>query len=326
MVKNMLFLVLTIITLDVFGQVWIDSGAVWHYNFSNVGLSCFSKYQYVEDTIIQNKNCQKIVGSYYEFGYDQYHILRQLGHGNLKSQYTYISGDTVFLWNDFENRFFTLFNFGAQVGDSWITTTQPNPNYQVDPNTDNDSSRIIVTATGNIQINSHNYRYIKIEPTYGSPYGMKGTYVERFGNIDSFPDAFHTLFPGTYDYTNSLTVEWNQYSFKCFEDKSFSLYNPSNQDCEYYLSIVGTKELQKNKYVKYYPNPSNGEFTIESTSNEQLSVTIYDSFGRLLRSLEVAPMESLKVDISENNSGIYFLRIQDVNDNITTLKIIKDAR
>jgi hypothetical protein len=62
--KNLLFILfLTLFSFNAIGQVWIDSGAVWHYD---VGLGYafgFDKHEYSQDTIIESKNCQKITGT-----------------------------------------------------------------------------------------------------------------------------------------------------------------------------------------------------------------------------------------------------------------------
>lgn len=74
-----------------------------------------------------------------------------------------------------------LYNFGAAVGDSWVVTVE-------DPTVVSpcdDTSRVIVTDTGRVTINSTSYRYITIDPFSNATVGMKGTYVKRFGSIDT---------------------------------------------------------------------------------------------------------------------------------------------
>ncbi len=320
--KNLLFITaLSLISMNVFGQVWIDSGAVWHYDYTNVGYGGFYKYEYTEDTIIENQNCQVIAGVNYAFSYNQYNELIQLGQTDLGRNYTFVSGDTVFYWNKNESKFFTLFNFGAQIGDTWVVSTDPN-NYVVDPSNDNDTSRIEVIDIGTVIINSNTYRFIKIKPTYGSTYGMEGTYVERFGNIDSIKAPFQSLFPSYYDYVGVEMVEWDLCNLKCYQDTSFTLYNPSNQDCEYYLTRLSTKEEELSN-IEYFPNPTEGKITIKNPNYESLSISLYDNVGKLLDSFEVTPMSKIEIDISKNRKGLYFAKIDYGMIKSETIKIIK---
>ena len=320
--KNILLIsILSLISLNIYGQVWIDSNAVWHYDYTNVGYGGFSKYEYTKDTIIENHNCQVITGTNYEFTHNQYNELVQLGQIDLGNHYTFVSGDTVFYWNKNENTFFTLFDFGAQIGDSWVISTDPN-NFVVDPNNDNDTSRIEVINTGTITINSNTYRFIKIKPTYGSTYGMEGTFVERFGNIDSTQAPFQVLFPSFYDYSGNQMVEWNRYNFKCYQDTSFSLYNPTNQDCEYLLTILETKEQKLNDF-EYFPNPTTGEFTLNNLNNESMSIELYDNNGKLLNTFEITPMTKIEIDMSKYIKGLYFVKVVNGIIKSETIKIIK---
>jgi len=320
--KNILFIsILSLISLNIYGQVWIDSGAVWHYDYSNIGYGGFYKYEYTKDTVIENQNCQIIAGTNYMFTYNQNNELVLIGQSELGNHYTFVSGDTVFYWNENENKFFTLFDFGAQIGDSWVISTDPN-NYVVDPNNDNDTSRIEVINTGTVTINSNMYRFIKIKPTYGSTYGMEGTFVERFGNIDSTLAPFQSLFPSFYDYSGNIMAEWNMYNFKCFQDTSFSLYNSTNKDCEYYLTILGTKEEELNN-IEYFPNPTEGKFTINNRNNEIITIILYDNIGKLLNTFEVAPMTKIEINISKYRKGLYFMKVDNGIIKSETIKIIK---
>lgn len=309
--------------MNVNSQVWIDEGAVWHYDYSNIGYGGFYKYEYIGDTLIEEHNCQIIKGTDYAFTYNQYGQIILLWQLNLGNQYTYTSGDTVFFWNKYENRFFTLFNFGAQIGDTWTIANERPNNWVINPETDNDTSKIEVIDKGIININSTDYRYIKIKPVYGSVYGFYGTYVERFGNFDSTLNAFQDLFPNYYDYSQSVMAEWNMYKFKCFQDNSFTLFNPTNQDdCEYYLNHLSVETFDIDK-VKYYPNPTKELLIIENPYSENINANIYDINGRLIDNAQINSTDKIELDVSNFENGIYFIKIKTDILNSKTIKIIK---
>ena len=93
-------------------------------------------------------------------------------------------------------------------------------------------------------INSVNYRTITLATPDSSSLRLNGIFVERFGFMDS--NQPFQPFPQT-NYCDGAIYEWNIVTFKCFQDDAFSLYNPSNEDCEYYLTHLSSEELSQNK-------------------------------------------------------------------------------
>ena len=69
--------------------------------------------------------------------------------------------------------------------------------------------------------------------------------------------------------------------------------------------------------VKIYPNPSNGEFTIELT--EDALVNIYDTAGKLVFTKQVnSGNQNIKIDSAKN---IYYLQIVS-KSGVKTQKVI----
>jgi hypothetical protein len=315
--KNIYLIFFTLLlNYSAISQVWVDSGAVWHYDYWNIGEMGFDKFIYANDTVIEGKNCQKITQTWFRFTYNQYDSLVLLGEMPLNDNFTYVSGDTVFYWND--GKFFVLYNFGASIGDEWIISTSNDGFGECD-----DTSRIVVTNKGIIDLNGTSYRYISVQPTSNSSMGLKGTYVERFGNIDLQDRPFQCLFPGPVQ-CDSLSgiVEWSYFNFKCFEDSSFTLYNPSFEDCEYYLNLLGTDEFISNE-IACYPNPSKNILRVDYNFNSDVFVEIFTAQGMLIRSFIMNKNSNL-IDISYLNKGLYMLKFQSGHDENYTSKIIKE--
>lgn len=307
--KNIHFvLFLTLFSFNSIGQVWIDTGAVWHYDYWTIGGFGFEQYEYTQDTIIDSKNCQMITGTRYVFGQNWEGNAFLLGIHDLGNQFTYVSGDTVFYLNNGE--FFILYNFGASIGESWIISTI-SPQSECD-----DTSRIVVVDTGIVTLNSVDYRFITVQPTSNSSMGFSGKYVERFGNMDTTFAPFQYLFPNGFQ-CDSLTSlsEWIFYKFKCFEDRSFTLYNPSSQDCQYFLTHLGFPELNQNDFL-CYPNPTSGLINIKLDCVKNIEIA--NQIGQVI----FTGNNKMNIDLSEHPNGIYFIKIT-TNDKTIVSKIIK---
>ena len=316
MKKKIYFIFFVIlITFNAIGQVWIDKGAVWHYDYWTIGYGGFSKYEYSKDSLIDGRNCQMITGKAYEFARDQYNNIVLVSIKEAENQLTYVSGDTVFYRNN--GQFFVLYNFGASIGDSWVISASDKP-FGVC----NDTSRIEVIDTGRMIINYTSYRFIKVKPTPDSPVGLQGTYVERFGNIDEKSSPFQSLFPVAFQ-CDSLPgiMEWNFFSFKCYEDNSFTRYNPSNIDCEYYLTLLGINETSQNQ-LYCYPNPTEGIINIERNSSIPTFVEIYNQQGTLLRTFSM-DNNTKQIDVSDFPAGLYLLKSKSGDYKQLLKKIIK---
>jgi hypothetical protein len=74
--------------------------------------------------------------------------------------------------------------------------------------------------------------------------------------------------------------------------------------------------------VDIYPNPVKNDLLVRSTDSEthQLNYTIYDVFGRTIKSEKL--VTPAVVDVSELENGIYFIQLQEGDSN-STLKFIK---
>lgn len=235
--KNLLIFVILTVSMTSTSQVWVEQNANWHYDYWNIGYAGFYEMEYVQDTVVGGVLCQQIETTSYQFGYDQTMTLNLINTYSFPTQFTYVSGDTVFYWN--ENQFFTYLNFGSNIGDQWLIGTNGPAGSDCE-----DSSFVVVLDTGSVLINSVNYRTITLATSDSSSLRLNGIFVERFGFMDS--NQPFQPFPQT-NYCDGAIYEWDIVTFKCFQDDAFSLYNPSNEDCEYYLTHLAIEELSQNK-------------------------------------------------------------------------------
>jgi hypothetical protein len=66
-----------------------------------------------------------------------------------------------------------------------------------------------------------------------------------------------------------------------------------------------------------YPNPVNDRLYIETqTLTQTLAVEVYDIFGRLQVTETTSLQDNLSVDVSDLNSGVYFVKVKTENGEI----------
>jgi len=73
-----------------------------------------------------------------------------------------------------------------------------------------------------------------------------------------------------------------------------------------------------------YPNPAVNAWNIQTNNANIISVDIFNTLGRLVKSVEVNNSEArVEVEANELSSGIYFARINAQGNNAQTIKLIK---
>lgn len=308
MKKQFTFLFFTLMAVSTHAQVWVDNNAVWHYDYWNVAQEGFYEISHTHDTLIDGKLCKAFGGTRYSYGIGPDGGTVTLGESNLGTNYTYVSGDTIFYRNN--EAFFVMLNFGAEVGDSWIISTTP---FWEECD---DTSRIEVIETGTMTIGGESYRTLTVEPTSNSPMGFRGQFIERFGNIQSELAPFQYLFPSHYGCDSIDGIfEFDFMNFKCFEDDSFTLYNPSGETCDWWRVNVGLAEDDLIP-LTVFPNPSTGQIII-SGIDPQSHVELYNIAGEKLRG---GPLENNILDLSNFEDGIYLLRTNGLTKRVVLMK------
>jgi hypothetical protein len=84
--------------------------------------------------------------------------------------------------------------------------------------------------------------------------------------------------------------------------------------------ITSVKDFQ-NLDVKIYPNPFYHQLTIENNSGDQAIMEVISPLGILIKSFSLIPGNN-RIDVSEINSGVIFIRLHNSKGN-KTLQLIK---
>ncbi len=304
MIRIFLFLIIfSPISLSAQNSIWVESNAVWHYDYWTIGWFGFMKIQYNGDTVIQGKNVMHFVLTDYAFAYNQQGQTVPYGVFPAGDFYTYSEGDTVFyLQND---AFQKLLDFSKTTGDSYkIGVTNPSPLDQCSP-----ESWTMLTATGT---DVYGYPSISVEAYLNANLKLTGTFNNRFGG-DYFLPLLRSCDPN---------IIWEDYifSFRCFQDDSL-IVNPSGVECEYMLTHVGLNAVEEHT-VYIGPNPTNGNLAIHSDV-QLIRIELFTLAGIRVQTQEVHSSSCI-LEMSKFETGLYVLHVYDEDGGYFTRRIVLD--
>ncbi|MDP1802621.1 MAG: LamG-like jellyroll fold domain-containing protein [Bacteroidota bacterium] len=110
---------------------------------------------------------------------------------------------------------------------------------------------------------------------------------------------------------------------------TYSVIGTATNGCQNYAAITinvspctALKQNATYNHFEVYPNPSSGIFMISAT-NEIKEVTIFDVLGELILKTDLRAHETKQIDISDKDTGIYFVKLK-VEGTTLTRKIIKE--
>lgn len=211
-------LVLTLVILLAFvfngmaQQVsFAPQGAEWYFNVSSFMGSPISYYhmEVLGDTIIQGHTCSVIT--------------QQFLGGNGQEQYVYEDNGKVYWYNQTLRRFTTLYDFDAEVGESWICEV------------DSCSFEIQVQSVEEETWEGHTYRvqhvYAIGEDEYNSFFNTgEGTIIEGIGEISG-------LFPYSGACTGDIYCGSSIEYLRCYLVDGEMLYHGGDYECDEIVDV-----------------------------------------------------------------------------------------
>ena len=148
--------------------------------------------------------------------------------------------------------------------------------------------------SGISQLDITSITHVKIIDVVGSLNTLYSTYDKNFNAIN---DPWPTPFPSS-----------------GFDLDAVGVINASG---------VGMDELESNSFVKIYPNPSNGVIRVEWLVDSGACIlTVFDLLGNEIKNFELRS-KTTELDLSNLNSGIYFVQIESENHK-SFIKLIKE--
>ena len=110
-----------------------------------------------------------------------------------------------------------------------------------------------------------------------------------------------------------------------FDSNNLTGKNPYGGLLELSFNSVGIKNIVKNNQIQIYPNPNKGIFRVvfdDGFSGNLLK--IFDVSGKLVLEKSIkSPQNSIDIDISDYENGVYVIVINTTNGSIVR-KIIKN--
>lgn len=286
-------------------QIWCRPGAVWHYTHYSSFASLYTKLTYIKDTLMFSKNCNKI--NYYTQGYGIMGPVSQ----NSSPIYTNVNGNVVYILDvtGTTTNFDTLFNYGANIGDSWhlapksLTTCA--------------KSKVTVTDTGHIFIQSQYLKWLKVNVTAynfaSSFYSYTDTIFERIGCVIDYLYDPQDVCPTQTDSDKGGPL-------RCYDDNQIIGYKRVTIACNYFVTDV--EEKNNDLTIVIYPNPASEDiFLSGAQANNIDELRIKNILGQEIKTSILKPAEV--VNISELQNGIYYIEIYRNNKLISTKKISK---
>lgn len=282
-------------------QSWCPPGATWYPGVWSglFGYDAIVEYKYTHDTLIQNKNCKIIKGTFIGQNLPDFGTLNYTIVPNYRTYYTYENNNTVYL---FQNNYFdTVVNFDAQFGDKWRlpSCSGGNPNRSV-----------TITDTGHVIINNLSLKSLTasytIAVTTGTTtqtYTLNYIFTERvFGSLVRWGDLFGR---GCFDIPHD--GELNSWPQNCgYKDNDISTLSTVEGFCSKFTAL--NEFTNQGKLGFLYPNPNAGDFTI--ALKEASMISIYDSFGSLKCQISYNEPGNVEISIRELPNGFYYLKVQ----------------
>jgi len=277
-------------------------GAEWYYS---IGYGCCSGagYQHFaveKDTIYLGKSCKKV------------NVTRYDPSGEINNQYifyTYNQNDSVLY--SYDDNFYLLYDFNLNVGDT-LKVRIPSDYYGIAFEYDDTIVTQTVSYIENTTINDLTLKRIYFDhPSYDFLVPYYEYYTEKLGGSDYF-------FPFEWEYT----VEAIWPDFRCYSDSALQ-----------YKLVSKCDELRPPEFINNYRSVINKIWVSEKSLNisinapdivsNSLKITLIDVSGRIVYVTDMEyPFDIFSIDVSGMAKGIYFIRIDNNNLNITSKIVI----
>jgi len=257
----------------------------------------YIKVQNIGDTIIQEKLCKSLGQIAYGWSSPGYYDTLDLG-----TIYTYEEEGIIYYL--VEDQFYTLYNFNAKVGDTWVVRHPGHP--------------FISDATGEVVVDSIGFKIISndtltslyVSPKEGSCVGFNPTeIIERIGciNVYMFPEFIDCIVDATFGGP-----------LRCYYDNVLNYNTNIVNNCDYILSMG---KLTMSQLIDIYPNPFLVNFNIINNSPLSCYISIYNPYGVLLLKDKVDKLSNKQIDLKFTKDHIFFLRIHSSEFEYTSLLI-----
>jgi hypothetical protein len=141
-------------------------------------------------------------------------------------------------------------------------------------------------------------------------------------------------FAGAYQFLDKIvtfygiqTEDINTFSYTIEDVDDYYKLTITNNDGDWlvYNSILLSNPTFNENTVSLFPNPVQNILNIQNTASNLSKVQVYDLNGRLLQNYSLQSQE-VTLDVSQLNSGIYLVVLENEMGNQITRKIVKTTK
>jgi len=116
------------------------------------------------------------------------------------------------------------------------------------------------------------------------------------------------------------TIEFVQFMEDIFSNTSFSI---DNVCVEVHTTTSAVEDEIEQSDITIYPNPSNGMLFVNSDRINLSGYKIFSTNGQLVKTVQASLAKEFAIDLSDVESGVYFIQMQDTNRRIHNNRFIK---
>ncbi|MCL2289978.1 MAG: T9SS type A sorting domain-containing protein [Bacteroidetes bacterium] len=275
-------------------------GLIYRAASAGTNIGTYNSYDYANTfTLINN---QKI--SARETGFEECDFFSLIGHGfyhtfDCFQNYTNLTIDEEYVFGQMSGLFPDVYR-GGLPGEVYISSWFPDWSYKVSFSAD----------TG------HTFRHVYICENC-SPFTTERVVTSFMSDRES----------GVFYIIKSSEIEditpWGWHTKVCVEH--YKDYGETLVDIycheitKDYKNEIGIKEVKELKEIILFPNPTTGELRVTNYELQIEGIEIFDLFGR---KHSAGSIMQNRIDMSDLQAGIYFVRIQ-TEKGVITKKIIK---
>jgi hypothetical protein len=271
----------------VFSQIWAPDGAEWYNYYTETGcggpIAEGYYYMHVEgDTIVNGITCRNI----------SRHIMHSDGEYETLAIpiITYMEDDKVYYLQN--NQFYLLYDFAAEVGDSWTSRNPWEYFNWIPPEPGEDTLSTYTVDT---------IRFVKIDGTILRQIYVSSSSVWYFGGyISERIGCLGFMLPGIWGIWDPPVAG----IVRCYHDYeiNYSTLTP----CDTLINGIDD-ECFLNEKIRLFPNPATFIITINVSGGQSIEKTVF--YNHLGQKVLVAVPVNNTVDVSKLTPGIYFIEV-----------------
>jgi|GEM_PF-2529715 len=278
-------------------------GAEWYYGMDEyIGGSGYQRFIVEKDTTYLGKLCKKV------------NAIRYSPYGNIIVQYTFYTYNQ----NDsslysYHNNFYLLYDFNLNTGDT-LKVRLPSDYYFELYHLQYEDTLLIQTVSSVDTVTIEERSLIRIYFNFPHDVEYDGPYYEYYTQKLGGSNYF---FPFELELTEAIET-----IFRCYSDSALQ-----------YKLLINCDELRPPEFINNYRSVINKIWVREKSLNvsinapdivsNSLKITLIDVSGRIVYVTDMEyPFDIFSIDVSGMAKGIYFIRIDNNNLNITSKIVI----